>query len=175
MKTDHAAPGADRPLGAFVEAPAVPSPVQAAIALRRARSAAHEHDIISTAEGTGRLGTFVDYMRAAGLSALLRGDGPFTVFAPTDKAFMKITLRGRDALLADPRRLRAVMRGHIVAGRIAAPSAGTSSIAITIEGTSLTVTSGDGTYLVGNARLVQTSIPASNGVIHAIDAVLLGA
>lgn len=140
---------------------------------RALQDRAHTHDILTTAEGSGRLGTFVDYMRAAGLSNLLLGDGPFTVFAPTDKAFLKITLRGRDGLLANQRRLQAVMRGHIVAGRIPAPSAGTSSVVTTIEGNVLTVTAGNGSFHVGNARLVQTSIPATNGIIHAIDAVLL--
>ena len=65
----------------------------------------HDHDILTTAEGSRRLGVFVDYMRAAGMGALLLGQGPFTVFAPTERAFQKLSVRDRDALLADPRRL----------------------------------------------------------------------
>lgn len=135
---------------------------------------AHRHDLVTTADGNGRLGTFVDYLRAAGLERFLRGEGPFTVFAPTDKAFLRITLRGRDRLLADQPRLVAMMRGHLVAGRIQAPPAGASAVVTTIEGTRLTVTCAEGAYYIGNARLVQMSIPASNGIIHAIDAVLVG-
>jgi len=135
-------------------------------------SSAHDHDILTTAEGSNRLGVFVDFMRAADLSTLLLGEGPFTVFAPTDRAFSKMSLRDRDALLADRRRLGQVMRGHVVAGAVAAPTATGTSVT-TIAGTTLFLTSTDGTFHVAGARLVQTSIPASNGIIHAIDSVLL--
>jgi uncharacterized surface protein with fasciclin (FAS1) repeats len=138
-------------------------------------STAHLHDILTTAEGSNRLGVFVDYMRAAGLSPLLMGDGPFTVFAPTDRAFAKMSLRERDALLADFRRLREVMRGHVVAARISPPTTATPVNALTVDGKTLVLTSNDGTYRVENVRLVQTSIPASNGIIHAIDSVLMPA
>lgn len=134
---------------------------------------AHEHDILTTAEGSNRLGVFVDFMRAAALSGLLLGEGPFTVFAPTNRAFSKWSVRERDALLADRRRLGQVMRGHVVAGCIAAPTSTVPSSFTTIEGTTLLLTSTDGAFYVGSARLVQTGIPASNGIIHAIDTVLL--
>ena len=134
---------------------------------------AHDHDILTTAEGSSRLGVFVDFMRAAGLSELLLGPGPFTVFAPTDRAFAKMSLRARDALLADYRRLGEVMRGHVVAGRVTPPTANTPTEASTVDGKTLVLTAHDGAYHVGDARLVQTSIPASNGTIHAIDSVLL--
>ena len=140
-----------------------------------AQSNAHLHDILTTAEGSNRLGVFVDYMRAAGLSPLLMGDGPFTVFAPTDRAFAKMSLRERDALLADFPRLREVMRGHVVAARISPPTSSTETHALTVDGRTLVLTSNGGTYRVANTRLVQTSIPASNGIIHAIDSVLMPA
>jgi uncharacterized surface protein with fasciclin (FAS1) repeats len=149
------------------------SPEQEAAARRAEASAAHHHDILTTAEGSLRLGVFVDYMRAAGLAALLLEKGPYTVFAPTDRAFLKLPLRERDALLADRRRLGEVMRGHVVAGSVHAPESGTPLTVSTIDGRTLTVTSRDGAYYVDGARLVQTSIPASNGIIHAIDALLL--
>lgn len=136
------------------------------------RDSAHDHDILTTAEGSNRLGVFVDFMRAADLSGLLLGDGPFTVFAPTNRAFSKWSVRERDALLADRRRLGQVMRGHVVAGCIAAPTSTAPSSFTTIEGTTLLLTSTDGAFYVGSARLVQTGIPASNGIIHAIDTVL---
>lgn len=153
--------------------PAPAPPAILTLAGRRSRSSAHDHDILTTAEGSSRLGTFVDFMRAAGLSGLLLGDGPFTVFAPTDRAFHKLTLGARDALLADQERLGRVMRGHVVHGRILAPMGAVPLPVTTIDGATLFITSNAGSYHVSHARLVQTSIPASNGVLHAIDSVLL--
>jgi uncharacterized surface protein with fasciclin (FAS1) repeats len=134
---------------------------------------AHVHDILTTAEGLTRLGVFVDFMRAAGLSRLLLEKGPFTVFAPTDRAFTKMSLRERDKLLADTRRLREVMRGHVVAGRVPPPSSARPTCVVTVDGKTLVLTSSNGAFHVANIRLVQTSIPASNGIIHAIDSVLI--
>ncbi len=134
---------------------------------------AHEHDILTTAEGSRRLGVFVDFMRAAGLAPFLLGEGPFTVFAPTERAFQKLSVRERDALLADPARLSRVMRGHVIAGRVLPPMSDAPSAITTIDGETLLLTSTDGTHRVGNTRIVQASIPASNGIIHAIDSILL--
>ena len=136
-------------------------------------SRAHLHDILTTAEGSNRLGVFVDFMRAAGLSRLMLENGPFTVFAPTDRAFAKMSLRERDALLADSRRLRDVMRGHVIAGQALPPTSAKPMCVVTIDGKTLVLTSSNGEYRVANIRLVQTSIPASNGIIHAIDSVLI--
>ena len=139
----------------------------------RLESSAHEHDILTTAEASRRLGVFVDFMRAAGMAGLLLGEGPFTVFAPTERAFLKLSLRERDALLADPHRLSRVMRGHVIAGKVLPPTTSEPQPVATIDGESLTLTSQDGTSRVGNVRIVQANIPASNGIIHAIDSVLL--
>ena len=154
-------------------APATVTPADEGILVRQPPATAHDHDILTTAEGSNRLGVFVDYMRAAGLGTLLLGHGPFTVFAPTNRAFAKLSLRARDALLADFNRLADVMRGHVVAGQVTVPAANSPSDLTTIDGRTLVLTSRDGSYHVGSARLVQTSIPASNGTIHAIDSVLL--
>jgi uncharacterized surface protein with fasciclin (FAS1) repeats len=135
--------------------------------------AAHEHDILTTAEGSPRLGVFVDFMRAAGLGRFLLGEGPFTVFAPTERAFLKLSIRQRDALLADPERLSRVMRGHVIAGRVLSPMSDGPSAITTIDGETLQLTSRDGTHRVERSRIVQTNIPASNGIIHAIDSILL--
>jgi uncharacterized surface protein with fasciclin (FAS1) repeats len=116
---------------------------------------------------------FVDFMRAAGLARVLLDDGPFTVFAPIERAFLKLSLRERDALLADPPRLARVMRGHVVAGKVLPPMTDAPHPVSTIDGESLVLTSQDGTSRVGSARIVQANIPASNGIIHAIDSVLL--
>lgn len=140
--------------------------------VRQPSPTAHDHDILTTAEGSRRLGIFVDYMRAAGLAGLLLEQGPFTVFAPTERAFLKLSVRDRDALLADPRRLTRVMRGHITNGLMPAVTEASGPLT-TIDGERLVITSYAGSYRVGNARMVQANIPASNGIIHAIDSLLL--
>ena len=140
--------------------------------VRQPSPTAHDHDILTTAEGSRRLGIFVDYMRAAGLAGLLLEQGPFTVFAPTERGFLKLSVRERDALLADRHRLTRVMRGHVVRGLV--PSLTEATIALTtLDGEKLVISSYAGSYRVGNARIVQTNIPASNGIIHAIDSLLL--
>ena len=139
--------------------------------VRQPYPTAHDHDVLTTAEGSRRLGVFVDYARAAGLAALLLEQGPFTVFAPTERAFLKLTLGERDALLADRSRLSRVMRRHVVAGHVQLTD--TPITVTSLDGEALVITSSEGSHLVGNARIVQANIPASNGTIHAIDALLL--
>ena len=141
--------------------------------VRQTSLSPHDHDILTTAEGSPRLGVFVDFMRAAALAGLLLGPGPFTVLAPTERAFLKLTLRERDALLADPRRLSRVMRGHVLAGRVRSPGSGQSTGAHTVDGDPRLLVSIDGTPHVDTARIVQGNIRASNGLIHAIDLLLL--
>jgi uncharacterized surface protein with fasciclin (FAS1) repeats len=141
--------------------------------VRQARVTAHDHDILTTAEGSPRLGVFVDFMRAAALERLLLEEGPFTVFAPTERAFRKLSLRERDALLADRLRLSRVMRGHVVAGRVAPPTSDVTLSMTTIDGAALTMSAANGTLHVNSVRIVQANIPASNGIIHAIDSMLL--
>lgn len=144
-----------------------------ALGVRPRPASPHDHDILTTAEASRRLGVFVDFMRAAALEKFLLGDGPFTVFAPTERAFLKLSVRERDALLADRARLSRVMRGHIIDGSVQLPMPDASIAVRTIDGEALLLTATDGTYRVGTVRIVQASIPASNGIIHAIDSVLL--
>ncbi len=129
------------------------------------------HDILTTAEGSPRLGMFVDFMRAAALARLLAQPESFTVFAPTDRAFLKLSLRQRDALLADNERLVRVMRSHIALGVLHLPSP--DDVVASIDGDQLSITSVDGVHAVELCRIVQANIRASNGVIHAIDSLLL--
>ena len=140
--------------------------------VRHTTSDAHAHDILTTAEGSPRLGVFVDFVRAAGLARLLLDEGPFTVFAPTDRAFMKLSLRERDALLADPHRLSRTMRGHVVAGKVLPPMQEPVRIS-TLDGDALAWSARGDTQYVGDVRVVQANIVAANGIIHAIDSVLL--
>ena len=160
-------------LAPLAELEKAPDAADRAVLEQQEETSAHVHDILTTAEGSNRLGVFVDFMRAAGLSRLLLEKGPFTVFAPTDRAFTKMSLRERDKLLADTRRLREVMRGHVVVGRVPPPTGARPTCVVTVDGKTLVLTSSNGAYHVANIRLVQTSIPASNGIIHAIDSVLI--
>jgi uncharacterized surface protein with fasciclin (FAS1) repeats len=140
---------------------------------RRQAVNAHEHDIVTTAEGSTRLRIFVELVRAAGLTDMLRSAGPFTVFAPTDRAFDRVAQRDFDALLADTGRLTKVLGHHVVQGRVKAPQPEAPRTATPINGADLTLTSRIDAYHVNEARLVQTNIRASNGVIHAIDKLLV--
>lgn len=154
---------------------ATTSEVKRSAAASERRSTAHEHDIVTTAEGLTRLTTFVDLVRVAGLTELLRGVGPLTVFAPTDRAFTRMSEGQLDELKADSSRLAEVLRHHVVEGRVKAPKPEVPRVATPIDGEDLTLTSVPDAYRVDKARLVQTNIRASNGVIHAIDRVLMPA
>ena len=119
--------------------------------------------------------TFVKLINAAGLVDTLNGHGPFTVFAPTDAAFAKLPSGTVDSLLQPENRskLRSILMRHIVRGRWSSAKISKMKTAETEAGTPLMVMSmGDG-VMVGNANIIKADILASNGVIHAVDAVLL--
>jgi uncharacterized surface protein with fasciclin (FAS1) repeats len=132
-----------------------------------------ERDILDTAWTLGRFNTFTTAARTSGVAELLSGDGPFTVFAPTDRAFAKMPARVRDALLANPARLAEVLRHHVVEGKVKAPRQDDPRTATPMHGDDLTITATEGVYHVDLAKLVKTNFRATNGVIHAIDTVLL--
>ena len=111
-------------------------------------------------------------MQAAGLVDTLKGEGPFTVFAPTDEAFAKIPQADLEALLADKDKLTAVLTYHVVAGKVMAADVVSMTSAETVQGSSLTIDATDGVK-VDNAAVTATDIKASNGVIHVIDTVLM--
>ena len=129
-------------------------------------------DIVEVASGAGSFGTLVAAVQAAGLVETLKGEGPFTVFAPTDEAFAKIPKEQLDALLADKAALTKVLTYHVVPGKVMAADVTNASTAKTVEGGSLSIDTTDGVTVDG-ARVVQTDILASNGVIHVIDTVII--
>lgn len=158
--------------------PTAPALEQATVSPRNGTKRAQfpevaDRDILDTAWTLGRFNTFTTAARAAGLGELLTGKGPFTVFAPTDRAFAKLGASERDALLADPAKLGDVLRHHVVEGKVKAPRPDEPRTATPMHGTDLTITAADGVYHVGQAKLVKTNFRASNGVIHAIDTVLM--
>jgi len=131
-----------------------------------------EHDIVDVAKGAGDFDTLVTALKAAGLVDTLKGKGPFTVFAPTDAAFAKIPKEELDALLADKEKLAAVLTYHVVPGRAMAADVVKLDSAKTVQGQSVTIGHTDGVTVDG-AKVVKTDIPASNGVIHVIDTVIM--
>ena len=128
--------------------------------------------IIDTATDAGKFTTLLNAMKAAALTETLRGAGPYTVFAPTDEAFKQLAPGVLNALLKDTRKLKAILTYHIVPGTVAAYNMKAGDIK-TLEGTPLLAALVDGKVTVNGARVVQADIDASNGVIHAIDAVIM--
>ena len=129
-------------------------------------------DIVDTAVAAGSFTTLVTAVEAAGLVETLKGDGPFTVFAPTDEAFAAIPDEDLQALLNDKEALTAVLTYHVVAGKVMAADVAGLTSAETVQGQNLTIDASDGVK-VDAATVVQTDIKASNGVVHVIDAVLM--
>lgn len=130
-------------------------------------------DIVDTAISAGNFNTLVKAVQTAGLVETLKGDGPFTVFAPTDEAFAKLPKDKLDALLADKNALTKVLTYHVVPGKIMSGnlSGKTMSVA-TVEGSEVKVNAMSG-VMINNANVVKADIATSNGVIHVIDAVIL--
>jgi uncharacterized surface protein with fasciclin (FAS1) repeats len=138
-----------------------------------APAAAPAGDIIETAVSAGSFTTLAKALDAAGLVETLKGKGPFTVFAPTDEAFAKLPAGTLDALLKDKKKLTAILTYHVVSGTVTSAEVAKMTSAKTVNGQELTISAKDGKVTVGNATVTQADIPASNGVIHAIDTVLL--
>lgn len=138
--------------------------------------AAQADDIVDTAVGAGTFNTLVAAVQAAGLEETLRGEGPFTVFAPTDDAFAALPEGTVESLLEPENQdqLVAVLTYHVVPGEVmAADAAGATVELATVEGSNVTVDgTGDG-VTVNGANVVAADVGADNGVIHVIDAVIL--
>ncbi|MFO8006990.1 MAG: fasciclin domain-containing protein [Candidatus Brocadiia bacterium] len=132
-------------------------------------------DIVDTAVAAGQFNTLVAAVKAAGLVETLKGEGPFTVFAPTDDAFAKLPPETLQALLrpANKGKLTGILTYHVVPGRVMAADVVQLDSADTVHGAALTIAVGDGGVRVGNAKVVKTDIECSNGVIHVIDTVLM--
>ncbi len=142
------------------------------IPLAQAGSYGVKKDIVDTAVSAGSFNTLVTAVKEAGLVETLKGDGPFTVFAPTDEAFAKIPEADLNALLADKEKLTRVLTYHVVPGKVMAADVAGLSTATTVEGGSIDIATASG-VTVNNARVVKTDIETSNGVIHVIDTVLM--
>ena len=140
-----------------------------------AQSNAPSSDIVDTAVAAGDFNTLVAAVDAAGLVETLKGEGPFTVFAPTDAAFAPLVEDGTvDALLADPEgQLKDILLYHVISGKVMAADLSDGLEATTVQGSPVTFTLGDGVAMVNGANIVMTDIETSNGVIHVIDGVIV--
>ena len=136
-------------------------------------AAMDEMNIVETAVSAGNFTTLVAAVEAAGLVDALSGEGPFTVFAPTDEAFAALPAGTIDALLADPSGdLTQILLYHVVPGMVMAADVTDGLEAETLQGGTVTFSVADGVTING-VNIVATDIVASNGVIHVIDAVIL--
>jgi len=157
---------------AATEAPAAEAAATPAPAAEEASAA----DIVDTAVAAGSFNTLVAAVQAAGLVDALKGEGPFTVFAPTDDAFAKLPQATIDALLADPTGdLTQILLYHVVPGKVMAADLSDGLTATTLQGGDVVFTLGEGGAKVNDANIVATDIETSNGVIHVIDSVILPA
>lgn len=130
--------------------------------------------IVETAVSAGSFSTLVAAVQAAGLVDTLNGDGPFTVFAPTDAAFDALPEGTVANLLGDIPALTKILTYHVVPGRVMAADVMGLDLATTVEGSDLVFDTTDGVK-VNQANVTQADIVADNGVIHVIDQVLIPA
>ena len=138
-------------------------------------SQARQNDIVDTAIGAGGFDTLVAAVKAAGLVDTLKGEGPFTVFAPTDAAFAKLPAGTVESLLQPENKdkLVAILTYHVIPGKVMASDVSGKQLAVnTVQGASVDVYGMNGVRING-AHVTDANISASNGVIHVIDSVLL--
>lgn len=129
-------------------------------------------DIVDTAVAAGSFTTLVAAVQAADLVDTLKGEGPFTVFAPNDDAFAKIPAATLNGLIADKEALTGILGLHVVSGKVMAADSISLGEATTITGGALTImVKGDDVYVNG-AKVIATDIETSNGVIHVLDTVI---
>lgn len=132
-------------------------------------------DIVETAVAAGSFNTLAAALEAGGLIETLKSEGPFTVFAPTDKAFAKLPKGTLEDLLKPENKdqLVAILTYHVVPGKVMAEDVVKLQSAKTVNSKEVTIKSGDQGVTIDNANVVKTDIATSNGVIHIIDQVLI--
>lgn len=147
----------------------------AAVALPLSMTSAKAKDIVDVAAGAGKFNTLVAAVKAAGLVDTLKGDGPFTVFAPTDEAFAKLPAGTVENLLKPENKAQLVkiLTYHVVPGKVMSKDiAGKTADVASVEGGKLAVDARNGVK-INEATVTTADIGATNGVIHVVDTVLL--
>ena len=130
-------------------------------------------DIVDVAVAAGSFKTLVAAVQAADLVEVLKRPGPLTVLAPTDEAFAKIPKADLDALMKDKAKLAKVLQYHVLTGNVSSADLKSMKDFGTAQGGRVTLTVSGATLKINNATVVKADVPASNGVIHVIDAVLM--
>nr|WP_199295943.1 MULTISPECIES: fasciclin domain-containing protein [unclassified Trichocoleus] len=131
-------------------------------------------DIVDTAVNAGSFSTLVAAVKAANLVDTLKGEGPFTVFAPTDEAFAKLPAGTVDALLQDVPKLTKILTYHVVSGKVMAADVTKLKSATTVEGSDVKIDASSGVK-INDSTVTTPDVAADNGVIHIIDTVLIPA
>ncbi len=134
-----------------------------------------DKNLVETAIAAGKFKTLAMLLDKAGLVGALQGEGPFTVFAPTDDAFAKLPKETLDSLLLTENKdqLTAILTYHVVKGRVFSDAAAKGATVATLNGAKVETKSDKGKVRVGGAEVIAADIDATNGVIHVIDTVLL--
>ena len=130
-------------------------------------------NIVDTAIAAGNFKTLVTALQTAGLADTLKGEGPFTVFAPTDAAFAKMPKDQLNALMANKTQMTAILTNHVVPGEIMSSDLKNGMTVKTVQGENLIISLANGGVMVNDAKVVQADIVSTNGVIHVIDTVLI--
>ena len=152
---------------AATPAPATPAPATEA-------PAAAIGDIVDVATEAGSFKTLLEAATAAGLVETLKGEGPFTVFAPTDEAFAALPAGTLEGLLKDPEALKNILLYHVVSGKVTADQVVKLTSADSVAGPAIAIAVKDGKVMLNDkATVVTTDIETKNGVIHVIDQVIL--
>ena len=136
------------------------------------RNTGPTRNIVDTAIAAADFSMFAAAVKAAGLTDVLAAKGPFTVFAPTDEAFKKLARGAWDGLLKDSSKLKAVLNYHIVSGYFMARDLKSGEV-MTLQGSTLTAAVSPAEVRVNGAVVTQRDLAATNGIVHAIDAVIL--
>lgn len=145
-----------------------------ALAATSARAEEKAKDIVDTAVEAGSFKTLAAALEAASLIDALKGEGPFTVFAPTDEAFAKLPEGTVETLLKpeNKAKLAAILKYHVVAGKVGSDQVVKLNAAKTLQGGEVKIDASNGVK-INNATVTKADVGASNGVIHVIDTVLL--
>ena len=133
---------------------------------------AQDRDIVEVAQAAGGFETLLAAATAADLVSVLKSEGPFTVFAPTDEAFARIPEAELQALLADSEALQQVLLYHVVPGKVEAAQVVKLESAETAAGRTVSIAVENGSVKIDDATVITADIQASNGVIHVIDRVI---
>jgi LPXTG-motif cell wall-anchored protein len=130
-------------------------------------------DLVDTALSAGNFKTLSSLLQTAGLIDTLKGQGPYTIFAPTDDAFAQLSPESLDALKKDPQKLAALLKYHVVAGAMKAADVAQLTEAKTLEGDAVTITAKNDKTQINDATVTKSDLATANGVIQTIDRVLV--